>query len=417
MTIQRISLVHPTSNPNSRNAAIALADADLLHQVITTIAYNPSGRIAKAIQRLPNPTRQSLNQELERRTWVAPEGAVVQTHPWQEALRVSLVKSGLSPRLGLGRQGPIDWVYTSLDRHVAEYHLDQLDAVYAYEDGAVFTFQAAKQRGIRCCYELPIVFHRTSRQIQQDEANLFPEFASSLQAVHEPQWKLDRKEQEVALADHIFVPSSMTRQSLLDAGIPSERISVIPYGAPVDYFKPQARPDRKFRALFVGRIGPRKGVHYLLKAWKKLRLYDAELKLVGINEFPPGWLESHRDYIHYLPSVPHASLKQHYCSASVFVFPSLVEGFGLVQLEAMACGIPIITTPNAAGPDIITDGVEGFIVPIRDSATLQVKIEWCYEHPEELAEMGLAARRKAESSTWITYRQKLAEKVQSLLSL
>nr|WP_228052462.1 glycosyltransferase family 4 protein [Nodosilinea sp. LEGE 07298] len=340
----------------------------------------------------------------------------MQSHPWREVLRVVLAKSGASSQLGMGRHGPIDWVYTSLDRHVAHNHLEQIDAIYAYEDGASTTFQAAKQRGIRCFYELPIAFHRTSRQIQQEEADCFPEFAFSLQAIYEPSWKLERKDQEVTLADHIFVPSTMTRQSLLDAGIASERISVIPYGAPVDYFRPQPKHDKKFRALFVGRVGPRKGVHYLLKAWKKLQLKDAELKLVGVNEFPAGWLESYQDYISYHPSVPHISLNQYYCSANVLVFPSLVEGFGLVQLEAMACGIPVITTPNAAGPDVIADGVEGFIVPIRDSDALQQKLEWCYQHPKELAKMGLAARRKAEESTWQVYRQRLATKVKKLLS-
>lgn len=416
MVSRRLSLVHPTSNPNSRNAAIAFAEANLLVEIITTTAYNPKSGLAQVIQRLPSSVSLPLSRELERRTWVAPDNSIMRSHPWRETLRTILVKSGFSSKLGLGRHGPIDWVYTSLDRHVAQHHLDQIDAVYAYEDGAAATFQAAKQRDIRCFYELPIAFHRTSRQIQQQEASLFPEFAGSLQATREPPWKLERKDQEIALADHIFVPSTMTRQSLLDAGIASEQISVISYGAPVDYFRPQPRLDKKFRALFVGRVGPRKGVHYLLQAWKNLKLSDAELKLVGINEFPPGWLESYQDYIDYLPSVPHASLNQHYCNASVLVFPSLVEGFGLVMLEAMACGIPVITTPNAAGPDIITDGVEGFIIPIRDADAIQAKLEWCHQHPEELSEMGQAARIKAEDSTWFAYRQKLATKVQALLT-
>ncbi|MBD1873987.1 glycosyltransferase family 4 protein [Nodosilinea sp. FACHB-131] len=415
MVNRRISLVHPTSNPNSRNAAIALAEANLLHEIVTTVAYNPKGQLAQAIEQLPNSIGLPLQRELERRTWVAPGSSALRTHSWREALRVSLVKSGVSAKVGLGQQGPVDWVYLSLDRHVARHHLNELDAVYAYEDGAAYTFQAAKQRGIRCFYELPIAFHHTSRQIQQDEATRFPEFNSSLQAAHEPLWKLERKDQEIALADHIFVASSMTHRSLLDAGIASERISVIPYGAPIDYFRPQPKLDKKFRALFVGRVGPRKGVHYLIQAWKKLKLSDAELKLVGVNEFPAGWLESFQDCIRYLPSVPHATLNQHYCNASVLVFPSLVEGFGLVMLEAMACGIPVIATPNAAGPDIITDGIEGFIVPIRDAEILGEKLEWCYQNPDELARMGRSAREKAETSTWSSYRQKLASKIQTLL--
>ncbi|MHC5731280.1 MAG: glycosyltransferase family 4 protein, partial [Nostoc sp.] len=123
--------------------------------------------------------------------------------------------------------------------------------------------------------------------------------------------------------------------------------------------------DRTFRALFVGRVGVRKGVHYLIKAWEELQLPQAELMLVGVNEFPETWLSQLPEGVNYIPSVPHTTLNQYYSNANVFVFPSLVEGFGLVLLEAMACGIPVITTTHTAGPDIITDGTEGFIVPIR----------------------------------------------------
>jgi glycosyltransferase involved in cell wall biosynthesis len=87
-----------------------------------------------------------------------------------------------------------------------------------------------------------------------------------------------------------------------------------------------------------------------------------------------------------------------------------------VQLEAMACGIPLITTVNAGSSDIVTDGVEGFIVPIRDVEALKEKLEWCYCHPLELAEMGRAARQKAEQLTWDLYRQRLASRVQEFLN-
>jgi len=101
----------------------------------------------------------------------------------------------------------------------------------------------------------------------------------------------------------------------------------------------------------------------------------------------------------------------------VLVLPSIVEGLPLVLLEAMACGIPVITTPNAGGPDIITDGIEGFIVPIRDQAALKARLEWCYRHPKKLAEMGRAARQKAETMPWDLYRQRLSDKVQQVLNV
>lgn len=410
-----LSLIHPTGSPFAKNAAVALGEVGLLEEIITTIAYNPDGSINRYLKRLPSKISNSIINELGRRTWISPQGAVMRSHPWQEIIRVSLVKTRLSRYLEFGSTGPIDWVYTSLDRHVAQHHLQGLTAVYCYEDGAATTFKVAKQQGILCLYDLPILFYRMAREIQQQEASLFPALSSSLQAVREPEWKLRRKEQEIALADHIFVASSITQKSLLIEGVNPEKITVIPYGAPIHYFQPQPKLDTTFRALFVGRVGPRKGVHYLVQAWQQLQLHQAELMLVGINEFPPNWLSQLPDGICYVPSVPHATLNQYYSNANVFVFPSLVEGFGLVLLEAMACGIPIITTPNTAGPDIITDGIEGFIVPIRNREALIEKLEWCYQNPAELAEMGRAAHRKAQQLTWELYRQRLANKVQSLL--
>ena len=134
----------------------------------------------------------------------------------------------------------------------------------------------------------------------------------------------------------------------------------------------------------------------------------------GRSAAPSFWSAGYRNCFKYVPPVPHNLLNQYYGQGSVFVFPSLAEGFGLVLLEAMACGIPVITTPNTAGPDILTDGVEGFIVPIRDVEALKAKLEWCYEHPQELAEMGLAARRRAEELTWGRYRSTLVGRVQEL---
>jgi alpha-maltose-1-phosphate synthase len=416
MSYPRISLIHPTGNPNSRNCAIALAEAGLLQEIITTIAYNPESSFSSYLRLLPKTIRNRVTQELGRRTWVPPLGALMRTHPWQEVMRLALVKTGLYHRLGFSYQQLTDWIYASLDCHVASHHLQGIDAVYAYEDGAATTFQVAKQQGILCLYDLPIAFYRTSRTLLQQEVERFPDLASVLRSTQEHAGKLARKEQEIKLADHIFAPSTFVRNSLLEAGIKLEKISVISFGAPIDYFHPQPKQDQHFRALFVGRVGPRKGVHYLLQAWQNLKLPDAELLLIGINEFPKGWLDQYTENTRHISSLPHALLNQYYSSANVLVLPSLVEGLALVQLEAMACGIPLITTPNAGGSDIVTDGVEGFVIPIRDVEALKEKLEWCYRHPLELAQMGRSARLKAEQLNWARYRHKLASKVREILT-
>ncbi|WP_373529671.1 hypothetical protein [Nostoc sp.] len=123
MSYPRISLIHPTGNPNSREAAIALGEADLLHEVITTIAYDLKGSGSRYLNLLPQKIKNRVADELGRRIWIAPTGVPMQTHPWQEAMRVALARMGLSRHLNLGDQRLINWVYASLDRHVAKHHL------------------------------------------------------------------------------------------------------------------------------------------------------------------------------------------------------------------------------------------------------------------------------------------------------
>lgn len=102
--------------------------------------------------------------------------------------------------------------------------------------------------------------------------------------------------------------------------------------------------------------------------------------------------------------------------SDVFVFPSLFEGFGLVILEAMAQGLPVITTPHTAGPDLIADGVDGFIVPIRDAPAIAARLDSLHRDRDRLAAMGAAARAKAFSFTWTAYEDGLARLVQNHLA-
>ena len=411
-----VSLVHQINPTNAQQAALALLEANLLKELITTVTYNPQARLWQLLNFLPKQWRSLIINELSRRTWSGIHDLPMVTYPWQEVIRILLLRTNLASTW-LKNVDLVNWVYVGLDEQVGKYHLQGLDAIYSYEDLAATTFAQAKQQGILCLYDLPIPYYAMTGKIMKQEAELFPEIAPAIPSIREPREKIRRKQQEIELADHIFVASSISKQSLLEIGVKAEKITVIPYGSPLEYFQPQPKPDNCLRALFVGRLSPRKGVHYLLQAWQNLKLTDAELMLVGTNMFPPGWLEQYGEIYHHVPSVPHLLLNQYYSSASVFVFPSLVEGFGLVLLEAMCCGIPVITTTNTAGPDIITDGVEGFIIPIRDVEALQEKLEWCYHHPQELAAMGQAARRKAEQLNWGLYRDRLANKVLELLQV
>jgi glycosyltransferase involved in cell wall biosynthesis len=141
-----------------------------------------------------------------------------------------------------------------------------------------------------------------------------------------------------------------------------------------------------------------------------------ELTLIGrrVGECRP--LDSALKVHRWIPSLSHTEVLQELQHHDVMAFPSLFEGFGLVVLEAMACGVPVIATPNGAAPDIIHDGQDGFIVPIRDSHALAEKLELLSNDRALLAYMSDAARRTAAQHSWQLYRERLAEVVRRTLA-
>ncbi len=405
MITRSVLFSHPLGAPFATQALCALAENRLLSEIVTALHISHS-----TISRLRHLSGGScIANELSRRAWVPLELEVHCTcYPMRELLRLFLLKSGISQVLGLNAHDLASRVYESLDRVVAERHLEgsSCDTLYAYEDGAATSFERAKALGKLCIYDLPIVHYQTAARIQKEEQELFPELAASLQAAHEPRRKIERKDKELALADRVIVPSRFVYNSLIDTGVSPAKIGIVPYGSPV-YFTARAHAPKKFRVLFVGRIGPRKGVHYLLKAWNNLRLPDAELLLVGINEFPPAFLNRYQNdpTITIAPSKPHHLLESCYQQASVLVLPSLAEGFPLVLLEAMRCGVPVIASSHCGAEDLIEQGIQGFVVKARDQDALEQAIELLYRERERAAEMGRAAFRRALDFSWDRYRE------------
>jgi len=400
-----IRITHPTGSPFAKNAALAFSEIALTGEIVTCFAH-PAGQVSfKTLERLVP----ILYRELGRRTWNPPPGFKIIERPFREAVRIGLARTGIGRRLGFPDRMLVDWVYRDIDSFTASLDWSGIDCAYAYEDGAQNVFRAAKKFEVKCYYDLPILHYKEARRIQEEEAGLRPDVAPGLAARFDDEAKLQRKDSELSLADRIIVPSTNVKRSLEGVVSDLSRVHVVPFGSPTEYFHPMPRSNASFTVLFVGQISPRKGVHYLLEAWNSLKLPKARLLLFGSNGFPKGWLEKNLGSADYQNSIPHSELGNIYQQADVFAFPSLVEGLALVQLEAMACGLPIITTINAGGDDLITDGEEGFIIPIRDVEALKEKILWSFEHKDALREMGGAARRKAESFSWQRYRWGLQE--------
>ncbi len=236
---------------------------------------------------------------------------------------------------------------------------------------------------------------------------MHPEWAPTLGALRDSEEKLARKDEELALADLVVTASSFARESVMRAPRLTAPVVVIPYGARVAS-RPEPRPDSpgKLRVLFVGALSQAKGLGYVLEAVAQLGS-EIEFTLIGRRVSPsvpaPSLLQKYR----WLPSLPHDELLQEMSRHDVLLFPSLHEGFGLVMTEAMSQGLVVITTPHTAGPDLIADGADGFIVPIRSAAAIEEKLALLLREPDRLRTMQDAAREKARALTWENYRQRL----------
>jgi glycosyltransferase involved in cell wall biosynthesis len=211
------------------------------------------------------------------------------------------------------------------------------------------------------------------------------------------------------MAHQITAASSFTRATLVEGGIDPQRIIIIPYGADLSRFTPssQARSE-KAKVLFVGSVTARKGIGYLLEAWRALKPSSAELVIAGrLPEETNILHELNHAGVTVMGRVTDRELIKLFQSADLFCMPSIAEGFGLVYLQALACGTPILGTTATAAADIINDhpGV-GFVVESRSVESLASSLEMALSKLGELRRSRDECVVAAQAYTWSAFRRR-----------
>jgi glycosyltransferase involved in cell wall biosynthesis len=287
-------------------------------------------------------------------------------------------------------------------------------AVHAYEDCSLWQFMEAKRLGKACIYDLPTCYYPAWEKI---EAELIRQYSDWIPpncfSAHDGHLK--RKRNEIELADLILVASRYVEATVREF-YPYKKIARTPYGVDIKFWTPATTLKRlgPLRFIYAGNISVRKGMALLIEAWSKAGLRDAELKLVGSWGLANSKLRFLPASIRWVPPCSSEALRDLYQESQVFVFPSYSDGFGLVLLEAMACGLPAIASEASIGPEIITNGC-GFITPSGDLDRLVELLRWFDRHRDELSVMGIRARAQAERCTWSNYRSLVKGAVSKLV--
>lgn len=211
-----------------------------------------------------------------------------------------------------------------------------------------------------------------------------------------------REEAEYANSDCVTVPSRFAYRSFLNQGFPPSRVRLLPYGVNLSKFHRLGSPSQtSFDVLFVGAMSLQKGIPYLVKAFAALRvprkrlLFAGTLSLALIDRLKSLKLWPAEAVI--LGHVKQDDLKQLMSTCHVLVLPSVQDGFGMVMAQAMACGCPVIASEHTGACDLFTDGVEGFIVPIRDPVCLADRLQQLADDPLLRDRMSEAALRRVQS--------------------
>ncbi len=404
-----VLLSHPTGNQNVRNALKSLVEHEMLAEFWTTFVWP---REFAWNWMLPG----GLRTELARRSISEAPARLVRSFPWREMVRLCARGTPVARLLCSGeRPFSVIGMYRNFDGRVAK-RLRTLNpqAVYAYEGGALQSFREARRRSIVTIHEQPSSYWRWARKLLADEAERSPDFASLLPILKDSNGHLEWKDEELRLADYVFVPSAHVKRTLAGV-VPEDKIRVIPYGAPPVRERRQWNfdPRQPLKVLFVGNLGQHKGIGYLLEAIDTLGSL-VELTLVGKRHRPNAKVDEACRQWRWFETVPHSRVLDLMQQSDVLVLPSLTEGCALVVLEAISCGLPVVVTPNTGSSSFVQDGQEGFVVPICRSDAIAERLATLAGDRTRLAEMSKQAQMTAARNSWENYRSQWAQAVESV---
>jgi glycosyltransferase involved in cell wall biosynthesis len=300
------------------------------------------------------------------------------------------------------------WAGRTFCRLVLGGGLEGAGGVYVFNSAGLEILQEARRRGLIAVVEQTIAPRAFEDKILAEEHLRFPDWEPSPEEDKHASEFCAREAAEWGAADLILCGSEFARDGIVSCGGPAERCRVVPYG--VDGTSDlwdrleTGRPGGPLHVLTVGSVTLRKGSPYILQAAKLLG-NRAIFRMVGAVAVSDSAATELSNHVELAGAVPRSRIAQHYRWAHVLLHPSLCEGSATATYEAMAWGLPVVCTHNAGS--VVRDGVEGFIVPVRDGHAIAEKLRQLHSNWSLLEKLAENARRRSGSFTTRAYGDRL----------
>lgn len=412
-----ILVVSASTHPEPQHMAAGLAAAGHDVMLATSASFTPSEWPMRLARRLPQGRAQA--EILRRELPSALSGSQV-------------MRGGYRPELGylwhtrLRHNPAAAWPHimqraSRLQDKVERWiSTNRPEVVIAQQESAARPFAAVGDSAFKIL-SYPIAHHRWLADVLTAETEDNPEWAQFINAADIPDAeRMAMLDEEIELADHLVVGSTFVQRTCVEHGVDPERITVLPLAAPPfgtsTDDSPVFSPDAPLKVLFAGQLTQRKGMSYLRDAWARLDRPGAELALIGMHSAEMRRRFEGLPGVSVHAPIPRASLMAAQASADVLVLPSLGEGFPLVCIEAMSVGTAVIISEATFAHDVVTDGVDGYVVPMRDSDAIVEHLRELADTPGLADRMGSAARERATDLTWARYEERAAESLDALIS-
>jgi len=297
------------------------------------------------------------------------------------------------------------WAGSVFSEMVARRGFHGADGLYAFSGDALEQMRAAKQQGLWTAVEQMIAPRDVVETLLDQEMMRFPKWAGPVRDNPHARLFADREKAEWRLADVIVCPSEFVRKHVVACGGPEDRCVVVPYGvnasAAID--RP-ARMPGPIRVLTVGEVGLRKGSPYVVEA-ARLMEGAARFRMAGRVRVPDDVKQEISQWVELRGIVPRSQIVEEFRWADVFLLPSLCEGSATAVYEALAAGLPVITTENTGS--VVRDGIEGFIVPVCDPEAIATAVRALADNPELRRSMSTNALLRAAEHTVESYGERL----------